>query len=136
MSCTNDQFDTIKKMNPFEYSSENDCRELKNGYLTLKMGMGKTIITLEYINRHKLFPALILVPKPILIQWMSEIHNNTNNSVIEFKNTLKNKNYCKKFDILLLPYTSLIPENMLGLGIKSIIVDEAHVFRNGNRLVR
>ena len=136
MSSNNNDFDIIQKHDPFNYDEKCNYTFQKSGYLTLKMGMGKTIIMLNYISKHNLYPALIVVPKSIIQQWMSEIKTHTNFKAIEFKNNnFESYNY-SKYDIILITYTSLVPSNMINLKLKCIVVDEAHIFRNGSKLVR
>ena len=76
----------------------------KGGIISLTMGLGKTLITLSYaLARYKNRPTLIVVPKPLLLEWktngVEKFFKDQQSKILYFHKDLN-----KKVDSLTLEY--------------------------------
>ena len=140
---TNDT-NIIKKLNtldPYNFNDDdnnyNYTNSYKSGVLAIKMGLGKTIISINYIIQNKLFPALIILPPNLIIQWKNEIIKNSNASIHIYDNNNNNNydNYNVNFILMSsykIDHINNINKNIHKFinNIKTIFIDEAHTFRN------
>lgn len=135
-----------KKLFPFQ---ENAVERMLtfNGetvYLFDDMGLGKTLQVLETIIRGDMFPALIIPPKGLVLNWYNEILKwwPDENPVIfdsseQFVNAYVNKKIEGKARFFIAWHNTLAATKrneyldfLTALDWRSVVIDEAHEFRN------
>ena len=131
----------LNTLDPYNYIDENNSNHnnnnsYKSGVLAIKMGLGKTIISINYIIQNNLFPALIILPPNLIIQWKNEIIKNSNASILIYDNN-NNKEDIYNVNFILMSSYKIDHINKQEKkihkfikNIKTIFIDEAHTFRN------
>lgn len=142
----NYQKDTIKDMEKIEMNGT-------GGMLHLEMGLGKTLISLDYINNKKGL-NLILCSKTLLINWKNEIHKFFSEEDYVYNNIILHKDVVGslanniteeelvKYSVVLLSYSTLMTLYSYGTGPQvvfdivwdRVIADESHAFANQKTL--
>jgi len=131
------------------YDFQQDCVEEFSGdgkslLLADEMGLGKTVQSLLIVREQSLYPCLILVPKSLRLKWLGEVKHWTGK--IAILNEEENDHGLDTFlsnprealqgifivhhDVLSQIERKPWLEIMYKLSWKSVIVDEAHKFRN------
>lgn len=104
--------------------------------LAYDMGLGKTIITCELLNRKRM-KTIVIVPSCILSQWMVELNKHTeglNIVLYHGSNRLRMRKSCEDADIIVTT-SHVIANDILEKAkflknIKRWVIDEAHQMRN------
>lgn len=125
-----------------KYIEENHNESFKSGLLALDMGLGKTFITVKYIQTMNFNNNIIIIPPNILQQWINELKcNNLTFTVFDNKDTNME---CLKFNKyghqnIIVSYYKLtnfvegvkkfITDNNT-FKFDAIIADEAHMLAN------
>jgi len=100
------------------------------------MGLGKTIQALLTLKRNKkhLTPALILVKSSLVFQWSKELKTWASNHPFGVMPILKRENIIPGFGSYIMSMDMLsrkgVIERLLTLGIKCLILDESHSFKD------
>lgn len=101
--------------------------------LAFDMGMGKTIVTCEVINRNPV-KTLVMVPASILEQWYCEMKRFTNLKIVKWHGISRKSTECmlKGADVIITTARvySLEKEMAYFKGIERWVIDEAHRLRN------
>jgi SNF2 family DNA or RNA helicase len=111
------------------------------GFLSLDMGLGKTIMTIVTICINQLDHTLIIVPKNILNQWVSEFEKFTGETPLVVTATMSNKgdvthDMIRAHPVVITPISTFgsmrDDENSTLMTFKfdRVVVDEAHLIRN------
>ena len=111
------------------------------GFLAMDMGLGKTILTIATICLHDMKHTLIVVPKNILPQWVTEFEKFSNITPFVFSANDSNTGKITR-DILAQHRVVITPistfgsmkkddeSELMGFEFDRIVVDEAHLIRN------
>lgn len=111
-------------------NTENQC-----SIIAFDMGLGKTVITCELLNRKPL-KTVILVPLSILNQWETELIKFTETSIVKYHG-IKRKSQIsqiKRANIIITTnrvFADEINEDHFA-NIERLVIDEAHRMRNKN----
>ncbi len=107
--------------------------EISGGLLCDEMGLGKTIQMIALMRKKKVNKTLIVVPKSIVGQWISEIKKFTGSffSVCEYDGP--KRKFDETCDICLCPYS--VVRDLIDIQWDRIILDEGHEIRNQKSLV-
>ena len=111
------------------------------GFLAMDMGLGKTVMTIATICLHDLPHTLIVVPKNILPQWVTEFEKFSSIKPFVFSandsNTGKvTRNILAQHRVVITPistFSSMKKDDeseLLGFEFDRIVIDEAHLIRN------
>tara|TARA_B110000261_G_scaffold158523_1_gene194979 strand:- start:2055 stop:3497 length:1443 start_codon:yes stop_codon:yes gene_type:complete len=110
---------------------ENQQSGPKGGFLCDEMGLGKTVQMVSTMLGNPQKSTLLILPKSIITQWVSEINKFAPQmSVHVFEGP---KRYLKEADIVIAPYSLLSTNEVTVIHMKAwdrIILDEAHEIRN------
>ena len=141
------------KLRDYQTNTVNEMKTIESkgigGILHLEMGLGKTLISLHYINKNK-GKTLILCSKTLLMNWKNEIHKFFNkqdyvyNYIVLHKDvvgSLANRitiNEVLKYNVVIMSYSTLTTLYTYGSGPKVIFdvvwdrvfADESHTFAN------
>ena len=117
---------------------------IRGGFLADEMGLGKTIVMIGLFFSNFLKNTLIILPAPLIQQWVNEIKRITNHNVLVYHGKNK-KNITiedlEKAPFVIATYNAIIvrkdevPSNaslLHKIKWKRIIFDEAHHLRNKN----
>jgi len=109
------------------------------GFLCLEMGLGKTILTIAAICANPKKHTLIVVPKNIMAQWVTEFEKFSNIKPFTFTSNDSNTDKITR-EILLQHRVVITPistfgsmrnePEMLNFEFDRVVVDEAHLIRN------
>jgi SNF2 family DNA or RNA helicase len=107
--------------------------EISGGLLCDEMGLGKTIQMIVLMRKNKVNKTLIVVPKSIVGQWISEIKKFTGSffSVCEYDGP--KRKFDETCDICVCPYS--VVRDLIDIQWDRIILDEGHEIRNQKSLV-
>lgn len=103
-----------------------------------EMGLGKTITAIcacEYIQSRMLnggaYPAIVVVPKHLLLNWISEFHSWTDKKagILAGNPTML---FPEFFPVNVINFESLAKYEMLFDSYRTVIIDESHKVRNWN----
>lgn len=138
------------KLYPFQADDVVLMKSMPNVLLFSEMGTGKTIETIRHISEEKLYPALVIAPTTLKLNWWDEIKKwdnedsfycNTVDELVEgyFEN-LEAVNYGKEERIkwFILHHEALayvyeddpVRQMIKKIRWKSVTIDECHRFRN------
>ena len=108
-------------------------KEISGGLLCDEMGLGKTIQMIVLMRKNKVNKTLIVVPKSIVGQWISEIKKFTGSffSVCEYDGP--KRKFDETCDICVCPYS--VVRDLIDIQWDRIILDEGHEIRNQKSLV-
>ena len=140
------QLETVARMAEIE-------KKGVGGMLHLEMGLGKTLISLHYINKRK-GKALILCSKTLLINWKNEIHKFFNKQDYVYNYLVLHKDMIGslanditkvkllKYNVVIMSYSTLMTLYSYGTGPKvvfdviwdRVFADESHAFANRKNL--
>lgn len=98
-------------------------------FITDKMGLGKTVQSLAVIEKHNLYPAVVVCPSVLKSNWVSEIEQWLSHRTTQI---LENGKKPKMVDIYILSYGTLVTYGV-GLSkspLKCVILDESHYIKN------
>ena len=133
---------TKTKLYPFQETAVKRMEGLDHVLLLDDMGLGKTLQSLEHVQRTNLKPCLIICPKTLIWNWYDEIVKWYPDEVpIMFHHTdqfidayIANKQrfFILWHDVLARFERDEVLECITRLAWGSVIVDEAHLFRNWN----
>jgi len=132
-SAATTEIDKIKGFNgtlyPFqkvtiEYSEKNNTI-----FIADEMGLGKTVQALAIIEKHNLFPALVVSPGHLKKNWISEAKKFLPSRTTYILETGKK---IQKADIYIISYGSVetFGEGLKVPPFKSIVLDESHYIKN------
>lgn len=110
------------------WTNERHC-----GIIGLDMGLGKTVITLAMISQKQYKHTLIVVPLPIIQQWISAIikfTDLTRDKICLFHGNQRHNCTLTNFPITITTYDTLRMDYTLLLSFDCMILDEAHKIRN------
>ena len=114
-------------------SMENQTNGPKGGFLCDEMGLGKTVQVVSTILGNEKKRTLIVVPKSIIVQWVTEINKFAPHLTVGVfdgpnRNNIQGLDMC---DIIVAPYTVVLEDSLLHrLHWNRIVLDEAHEIRN------
>ena len=133
------------RFNPFQYEPFwlwNKQDDKKRMYIADEVGLGKTIevgiiIKEELMRKENCGKFLIVAPRFLCEQWKEQLYELFNIKSIIYPSKKKNEDM---YDVIVLPISRLKDfkynkEEMLKC-VSTIIVDEAHYFRNGSDTAR
>ena len=111
------------------------------GFLCLDMGLGKTILTIATICLHDMKHTLIVVPKNIMPQWVTEFEKFSNITPFVFSandsNTGKiTRDILAEHRVVITPISTFgsmkkdDESELMNFEFDRIVVDEAHLIRN------
>lgn len=101
------------------------------GILCDEMGLGKTIQMIELMKRHKVDRTLIVVPKSLVKQWVSEIYKFSGQTAHAYDGS--RRKFCPDALITVCPYS--VVRDLTDHVWDRIILDEGHEIRNTHSLV-
>lgn len=102
-----------------------------------EMGLGKTIQALGAIQAEQAYPALIVVPASLKLNWQREANkwlpSETRVMVLGGRKAPKADALKGQADVFVINYDVLTSwkATLRGLGLKAVIADEAHYLKNG-----
>jgi len=99
--------------------------------LAMEMGLGKTVVSLEYARIIEERPVIIVVPASVKLNWVKEIHKWTEGEspiIVSGRKPF----YCKGFSMVIINYDILIDhvDYLLKLKPKILIADEVQMVKN------
>ena len=101
----------------------------KGGFLCDEMGLGKTVQLLKTMVDNRKPKTLVVVPKSLISQWISEVKRFTKFSVESFEGA---KRILGTSEICVTSYSLLGDDQLSEVKWDRIILDEAHSIRNSN----
>lgn len=121
-----------KQMMPFQRVGVKFAETFGNVIIGDEPGLGKTIQGIASIIARQAFPALIVVPANIRINWQREIQNWTSGysvKIITGRKKLPLEEY--KADFIIIGYSTLAAhaESLAILNLKAIVLDESHTIK-------
>lgn len=123
------------KLRPFQAAGIKYAIETKRTFIGDAMGLGKTIQALGSVQATGNYPALIVVPKAVKLQWAGEVHRWVpGKSVLVVSGTTPLDDY--KSDVVLVNY-DVVGSHLEGLrkvDFKSLVLDEAHYCKSRKSL--
>lgn len=125
---------------PYQEAAIERMKGMANVFLFDEMGLGKTIQALKHVKDNDLKPCLIIPPKTLAYNWLAELNKwYPEEAVVFFENTDqfldayiadKHRFFIIWHDVLARFERDELLAIMAQFQWESIIVDEAHVFRN------
>ena len=101
----------------------------RGGFLCDEMGLGKTVQLLKTMVDNKKPKTLVVVPKSLISQWVSEVKRFTNFTVSNFEGSNRS---LKDTEICVTSYSLMGDPQLQEKSWDRIILDEAHYIRNSN----
>jgi SWI/SNF-related matrix-associated actin-dependent regulator of chromatin subfamily A-like protein 1 len=99
------------------------------------MGLGKTVQALTWLRLNpKAFPAVILVPASLKLNWKKEAEKWLETSDIEVLSGTKDYPLSAKLIIINYDILSAWLDTLLMYGVKTVVLDEAHYIKNSAAL--
>ncbi len=139
---------TPNELYPFQEEAIEKMNAMPHVLLFDDMGLGKSRQALEHVTRNKMFPCLIICPKTLVYNWRAEIkkwHPDEEPYIYYDTEALMDKilinpphffilwhDLFSKMSDYSVNYDELLEAVPYLRRWKSVIVDEAHVFRNPN----
>ena len=116
-----------KILRPFQLDGVKFLVNAKRSYLGDEMGLGKTIQALAWIESQHLYPALIVCPAFLRLNWAREIDEciNRNYSIIGTSHRLNS-------DIVIVSYEGMKDVVKTDWKFKVIVLDESHYIKEFN----
>jgi SNF2 family DNA or RNA helicase len=120
------QYEAVKRMLDNE-----SINEIKGGILADEMGLGKTIMMIGLFITNYVKKTLIIVPAPLVNQWVSEIQRTTGHKILVWTSKVPLE-ALKKAPFVITTYNRATQEESELYKIKwdRIVFDEAHHMRN------
>jgi len=117
------------KLRPFQrggvkYALDADCRT----FIADEMGLGKTIQALAVIQAKGAYPALVICPKAVKLNWVSEAERWLPGKITK---SIKGKSI-PEADVLVINYDIVVKHKaaLISAGFKAIVLDESHFVKN------
>lgn len=117
------------KLRPFqaagvEYAIDSGCRT----FIADEMGLGKTIQALAVIQREKAFPALVICPKAVRLNWVQEAERWLPGVSVGYSKGRK----LPDTDILIVNYDVVVKlkQDLIDRGFQAIVLDESHYIKS------
>lgn len=119
------------ELRPFQRAGTAYALAKKRTFIADEMGLGKTVQALATLQAAQAFPALILCPASLKLNWKREAEKWIPGRTVSVLNG-KNTDAMFGADILILNYDNLKKnlERLLGLGLRSVVADESHYLKN------
>lgn len=115
------------ELRPFQRAGVAYALEAKRSFICDEMGLGKTVEALATIHAAEAFPALIVCPASLKLNWQREAEKWLPGRLIS---VIGGKNTSLEADIVILNYDILgkFKDNLIGF--KAVILDESHYIKN------
>ncbi len=121
---------------PFQKAGIKYAVEVKKLFIADQMGLGKTIQALAAMEYQEAYPALVVCPKAVKLNWLRELNKwipHRRVEVIDWKSGVPKQKKKRKIEILVMNY-DILDKFKKKLNkrypFKTIIFDEAHKLKN------
>lgn len=117
------------KLRPFQLAGVDYARQAKRCLIADEMGLGKTVQALAVLALDKVFPALVVCPKPLKLTWQMEIERWLPRRSLQLINAGDD---LAGADLTVIHYNILsrYANSLREYGFKGVIFDEAHALKN------
>lgn len=114
---------------PFQRAGVAYAIEAKRTFIADEMGLGKTVEALATIQAANAYPALIVCPASLKLNWKQEAEKWLPGRLISIINGTKG---AIGADIVIINYDVLgrNKERLMGVGFKAVVLDESHYIKN------
>lgn len=120
------------ELRPFQKAGVAYALRSKRTFIADQMGLGKTVQALATIQAADAYPALIIVPASLKINWKREAEKWLPNKTATVVTSGKNSKHDPNADITIINYDILGKhyEELLARGFAAVILDESHYIKN------
>jgi len=118
-------------LRPFQKAAVKYALAKKRTYLAEEMGLGKTVEALAVIQAANAYPAVVICPASLKLNWQREARKWLPGKRVEVLNGKSNGDW-QKADVVVLNYDILGKwlEPLKAHGFKAIVLDECHYIKN------
>lgn len=116
-------------LRPFQRAGVKYAVEAERVLIGDDMGLGKTVEGLATVHALKAYPAIVVCPASLKLNWQKEIHQWLPSKTV----SVWDGKLGDTADLVVINYDNLqkrLPD-LLGIGAKSVVLDEMHYCKNG-----